>query len=349
MWFNDIIQVYKQSLNDSAHMSYDPSPIEAYVMNHATELGYDIGRSKVESADACRIWHDAKASTRENYDKLQQFRNELVEYKKRLDAFNGSVKDLREHLDSNKDICDSLELDKNGLEGIFTSGSLSRVSGGGGFGFIEPLLPPLRHPEFCFDSSDRRLPDLFFLVHDFASLCRHRLKKHSRTILVDMGAAFWCHEGINCSPLYIPLLYKKFGFHFDHIYAYEIDPKLPNEVYSQIRNDLRAAYHWYNVGVNASIESSKNPLKLLLDNYKEDDFVVIKLDIDTPWIEIPMVQLILDDQRLHKLVDAFYFEHHVFIKQLARPWGGTMKGSLKYSLQLFSSLREKGILAHSWI
>lgn len=77
----------------------------------------------------------------------------------------------------------------------------------------------------------------------------------------------------------------------------------------------------------------------------------MKLDIDTPSVEMPMVQHLLDSPELQKLVDVFYFEHHVFLEEMAYWWGmgNGMKGSVLDSLQLFATLREKGIDAHSWV
>ena len=42
-----------------------------------------------------------------------------------------------------------------------------------------------------------------------------------------------------------------------------------------------------------------------------EDYVVFKLDIDAPAIEIALVQQIMGDRELLALIDEFYFEHHV--------------------------------------
>jgi hypothetical protein len=86
-----------------------------------------------------------------------------------------------------------------------------------------------------------------------------------------------------------------------------------------------------------------------LEHFTEDDFVVIKLDIDTPRLEIPLAKQILEDDRLSNLVDMFYFEHHVHLKDLQRHWAGTMSGTLGESMNLFRKMREKGISAHYWV
>ena len=64
----------------------------------------------------------------------------------------------------------------------------------------------------------------------------------------------------------------------------------------------------------------------------------------------PLAHQLLDDKDgvYHKLVDQFYFEHHVHLGERAPWWGGSMKGTVQESLDLFGGLREKGIPAHFW-
>jgi hypothetical protein len=255
---------------------------------------------------------------------LQQFRSELEEYERRLQQYLQSAPtkdDLRLHMtDTDKTICDSLELHPMGLGGIFASGSLSELRGSSGF--VEPLITPLRHPKICFatDGEDL-LMEMGYLVHDFASMCRNNLKPTSRTIFVDMGAALDFHADTLSPAVYITKMYQAFGFHFDHIYAYEVRQKDPKDVYSRIPDDLKAAFHWYNVGVNATVDHPNNLLKMILDKYNEDDFIVVKLDIDSPRIENPMAEYVAsggNNDELARLIDTFYFEHHVHLAELAR-------------------------------
>lgn len=75
--------------------------------------------------------------------------------------------------------------------------------------------------------------------------------------------------------------------------------------------------------------------------------MVVKLDIDTPLVEMAMVQQLLDSPELLRLVDVFYFEHHVHLEELL-VWGPLVEGSVLSSLELFSKLRHKGVDAHYW-
>ena len=82
----------------------------------------------------------------------------------------------------------------------------------------------------------------------------------------------------------------------------------------------------------------------------DDGFVVLKIDIDTPEVELPLVKQILEDKDgiYHRLIDQFYFEHHVRLDEMKGWWGEELLESVKDSLDLFYSLRLKGIPAHFW-
>ena len=294
--------------------------------------------------------------------------------------------DLRDFFDdtgTNRDaVCDLLKLHPDGMAGIFPDpADLSRLStdhaGDDNDGiFLEPLLPPLRHPEFCFEydrreraentNADRtapednpfafepfandRLMDLGFLVHDFAAMCRHGLRKKSRTVFLDMGASLSFHGDEGSPALRLIRLYEKFGFVFDHVYGYELKHHDAGGVYDAIPDDLKASYHWYNVGVESSRDGSyRNPFAMIAETFGPDDFVVVKLDIDSTGIENPLAEQLANDPVLRSIVDVFYYEHHVALKELAIPWGEEIAGSMLGSMELFRDLRRHGIAAHYWV
>jgi hypothetical protein len=322
---------------------YIPASSEKYVRDHARKLGYDIAKAPVET---CKVWTDDAnvAVPKSMHDDLVTFRKELKEYNRLVEAFK-PISDLRLQLapeESNiEQVCQQVNM---GMKALFPSRQLSM----GASGLMEPLLPPFRHSDYCFDHTPTVMMDLSFLVHDFGAMCR-KLKRTSRTVLVDMGASLDFHGEATSPALYLTELYRKFGFSFDHIYAFEVTPKEPAQVFKKVPGHLMASYHWINVGVETNPTSMLNPLKMLLDNFNEDDFIVVKLDIDTASIEVPLAQQLLKDTALHALVDQFYFEHHVMLEELKGDWKKTMKGSVQDSLELFIGLREAGIAAHSWV
>ena len=133
--------------------------------------------------------------------------------------------------------------------------------------------------------------------------------------------------------------------------SFEISEKDPKNVYELLPRKYINSYHWINVGVSAEEGSKLNPLESIIKTLDEDDFVVVKLDIDTPAVELPLVcQLLQDKDGIYsKVIDQFYFEHHVHLGELKNNWGHNgMFGTVKDSLELFSKLRAKGIPAHYW-
>ena len=259
---------------------YEPSMVEKYVMDNAEgKLSYLnlTGHDGNTTAYGCGIWTDPTSTP--YYKQLRQFTTELRTYNTFVSKFKrNSPYDLRRDIreQGNHDVCDTLEVVKGGPLQIFQSGVLSRVGNDGGY--VEPLLPPLRHPDLCLNKA-LYVMDMRYIIQDFASLCR-KLKPHSRVVFVDMGAALDFHAGgkDNIMPaVYITQMYQKFGFHFDHIYAFELKQKDPADVYRRIPEDLRAAYHWFNVGVDSDPDSPNNPFNILLKNFDEDDFIVVKL------------------------------------------------------------------------
>lgn len=105
------------------------------------------------------------------------------------------------------------------------------------------------------------------------------------------------------------------------------------------------------LGASAEEEDRLNPLHSILKQFEEDDLIVVKLDIDTASIEVPLARQLLQggpNGAYHRLVDQFYFEHHVKLEELSRHWKNSSKGSVLDSLHLFQGLRKKGIPAHFW-
>ena len=101
-------------------------------------------------------------------------------------------------------------------------------------------------------------------------------------------------------------------------------------------------------GINAE-KDKLNPLQSIISKFDEDDLIIVKLDIDTADIELPLAYQLLEDDSVNKLVDHFYFEHHVHMKEIAANWNIAMKGSIQDSFELMNGLRKKGVAAHFWV
>lgn len=352
-------------LSTSSNGRYNPAPVEAYLMSHKEDL--ELTAKPPGFVVTCKIWKDKTATP--FYHQLQTFATELKDYFERIKSFrklHPAVKDVRHSIreksrnaNSNTDkhsVCQQVELHPNGLAGIFqSSGQLSQTTNAG---YIEPLLPPMRHPGLCLEEGVGVnlqkmdiLLSLEYLIHDWGELCR-RLKPHSRTIFVDMGASLIFHGVVHMESPTMQLLeqYRTFGIVFDHIYAYEVAATPAELVYTHLPPHLQSAFHWVNMGVSPDPNDQfmRNPFKMLLDNFDEDDLIVVKLDIDNPGIERLLVTQLEKSPDLSNLVDVFYFEHHVNQDELKMHWGSTAE-SVEYSFDLFHSLRKKGVAAHFWV
>lgn len=337
----------KQALPQQSQpfLSYEPAPIERFMLENATLLGYDKPRS-----EGCRIYNDPSLAGAALHGALRAFTADLDEYDLKVKELFSALPILDHRRQGGNSRCESVRLHPDGLPGIFKSGQLSRSTSG----YIEPLITPMRHPAACLSQKKlsinhlpfNRMNDLRYLVHDFEHMC-HAMKPTSRSVLVDMGASF----DRGSKMLYLIELYEKFGFPFDHIYAYEMTNIPASKVYKeQLPESLFSSFHWINVGVSSDPSSRLNPLKMLLEKYDEDDLIIVKLDIDAPDIEVPLAKQLLKDDRFVDLVDQFYFEHHVSMKEMDIFWEiGNLPETVKDTLQMFCDLRTKGIPAHFWI
>ena len=330
---------------------YLPADVEAYLMDHLEALGWDVPTGEVSG---CDIWKDESLTTKEVFQKMHGFHVDLGEYTKAVNQFKpipNLMKTIRANGGNNGShpICKTASIHPSGIQSLFPSKQLSLTTSG----FVEPLLTPMRHPDFCLvGTSDEILMTIDYLVHDFEAMCS-KLKPTSRLVLIDMGASFTYK--INGGKAMIDLIntYKKFGFYFDHIYGFEANFQEPGMLFKDLLPvDLIPSYHWINTGVMAGKDDKMNPLYSIVDKFEEDDFVVVKLDIDTDEIEVPLANQLLADEKLHKLVDQFYFEHHVHMKEMKNWWGRhnhwRNAGSLKDTFELMNGLRNKGVPAHFW-
>lgn len=95
---------------------------------------------------------------------------------------------------------------------------------------------------------------------------------------------------------------------------------------------------------------ARNPLEILRRIATPEDFVVLKLDIDTYPVEMAFIEQILSDDGLASLVDELFFEHHVTFEPLMPDWKKTAQpdASLEDSYEIFTRLRHMGIRAHGW-
>lgn len=344
----------EQKQSGGGGIIYKPARTEQYIYEHANgTLGYNL-----DFPQTCKIWKDPNVTNPKIHSDLVAYGNDVDAHKEALENFQ-HIPDLLESIkkadnyESKKDICKTARPHPEGLKALFPSNQLSSLlssDSAAASQYIEPILPPMRSHHFC----QKRHPSLMlldYLVHDFEAMCL-KLKPTSKRILIDMGASLNFHRSGAQPIVELMQLYEKFGFNFDHIYAFERDQKDPNNVLGkQLPEKYLPSYHWMNVGVSAEEGHRFNPLHSIVKAFDEDDLIVVKLDIDTPHIELPLAKELLEDKDgvYGKLVDQFYFEYHVRMGDMAGYWGRkNVKDSVMDSIELFRGLREKGIPAHFW-
>ena len=103
---------------------------------------------------------------------------------------------------------------------------------------------------------------------------------------------------------------------------------------------------------NQSVDATeRSALGTLLRHARPKDYVVFKLDIDTPEVEKQIIDLFLSDEgrKYTDLIDEFFFEYQ-----------GSLTGGDPYDLDregarvtegilMMQRLRKMGIRAHSWV
>jgi hypothetical protein len=209
--------------------------------------------------------------------------------------------------------------------------------------FIEPLAGLTRSPLYCMDNS-QVVSKEYLLISD-----SH--KNASRAFLFDMGASLFNSGSGGPSQAWFEEQYGvKKGVRWDGIYAWEAQPLDASVVWQDIPDHLKPIYHWHNVPVTAgALEEPDNPLRVIMEITKPEDFVLVKLDIDNSEIENKLVQHILANEVLSSLIDEFFFEHHVNTQPMHMYWGNSMKETLSDTYDIFTRLRKKGVMAHPWV
>ena len=136
--------------------------------------------------------------------------------------------------------------------------------------------------------------------------------------------------------------------------------------WSKVPPKLRRKITLFNRPASANPLSPDNPVAKLVSECRVEDFCVLKIDVDTPQVELPWVQQILQCHDVSARIDEFFFEHHVhglmekkyhcdretLVKDPKACIGfgsDKVSGSYADTYSLLSELRYRGIRAHSWV
>ena len=155
----------------------------------------------------------------------------------------------------------------------------------------------------------------------------------------------------------IPLFHDMFRRNciaFDATWAWEAKRFDPAKWWKHVPEDMKPRLTFYNEPVNLTDASF---LGVLESTARVEDYVVVKLDIDTPWLEKAILEQLLERPRLARLVDELFFEFHFLVDD--RPacpgestcWRhkGLAPDTVHEALSFMQRLRQHGIRAHFWV
>tara|TARA_B100000780_G_scaffold253311_1_gene200866 strand:- start:101 stop:457 length:357 start_codon:yes stop_codon:yes gene_type:complete len=117
---------------------------------------------------------------------------------------------------------------------------------------------------------------------------------------------------------------------------------------------VRAKTRFFEVPVtegelDEALAGKPNPasfLQMLAVACKPEDFVVVKLDIDTPAIEQTIIAVLAQRPDLAALIDELFFEYHFYFDGLDFGWKNVTQGDVDTAIGTMYRLRSLGIRAH---
>ena len=156
--------------------------------------------------------------------------------------------------------------------------------------------------------------------------------------------------------LYIYIVSQN-GFSFDHIYAWEYTEIKPAEYWKTVPRKLVPYLSFYNVPVSKDANSSSSVINTIESIAHKEDFVTLKLDIDTSDIELPILADMLRRPGVASLIDEFFFEFHFRCEIMTKWWNIPLNETTPihgfeldrpHVMDVFQKLRYMGIRSHFW-
>jgi hypothetical protein len=186
---------------------------------------------------------------------------------------------------------------------------------------------------------------------------------HDKYLYFDAGASSWTKGAGGPSLEYFTNMWPRHGIVFDEIYAFEATTPA-DKFYQTVPNLFwsdRTMYQKAYVSSRLEDDTSSTPFipRFIQDHATIQDYVIFKLDIDSPGVEEASIDYLLqqNNSNAHLWIDELFWEHHIYDNPFMRhywyPSGNrrinqtdpTMRGSYNKFLRL----RQLGIRAHSWV
>ena len=154
----------------------------------------------------------------------------------------------------------------------------------------------------------------------------------------------------------IPLLFAMASRNcitFDQVYAWEAREGRffhPSQWSKQVPSNLRSRVTYFNEPVNLSRTSFFGVLEAAA---RPEDYVVLKVDIDTPWLEKRIIETVSAEPALAARVDELFFEYHLKLDdgtRVPKAWEQFFsKDTIAEGIGLMQRLRRQGIRSHWWV
>jgi hypothetical protein len=220
--------------------------------------------------------------------------------------------------------------------------------------YIEPLVGILRHPGNFLQNnlSEYKGRKDYMLVDKWALHNLHtRYRRVDKTShFFDLGASTYTAGAGGSSQNWFVGLGDCLCIPFDFFRMWEMTPLHPHHFWKRVPGRLHSNYMWYNYGLSAEPGNYSNPLNHLLAKVRYEDPVVVKVDFDTPALEIKLIETVMSTPDVYRRIDELFFEHHVDMPLIKVPWR-TYNTTCQFqcTADVFLTLRQRGIRAHSWI
>jgi len=221
---------------------------------------------------------------------------------------------------------------------------------------LEPLVGLLRSPRFLCGAAWNPSKDFAHLMDvDFLVLADSNsanLASDAKRIFFYAGGTVFQH-----AMSWFAEAYAERGIEFDHIYVWEAN-EVPKEKYwagtsaaQRAKWEPRLTFYSGTYATADPNDVENNVLERIKKECRREDFCAFKLDIDTPSVELALVQQLRDSKEAQAKIDEFFFEHHITNKIMSYFWGSppNTNGTFQDSYELFTDLRNKGVRAHSWV
>eukprot|EP00891_Asterochloris_glomerata_P007234 jgi/Astpho2/7234/Aster-x1426 len=214
---------------------------------------------------------------------------------------------------------------------------------------VEPLVGLLRHPfghphcytpEFMEYNIENRSHLLAMPMSAPLSAKIFPGKKY----LLDLG----CGGSYGSSLAWFVDKYHMRGLDFDEVWGWEAAQVDATAFWASVPPDVMPKLHFYNAYVSDDFKSPANPVNIISSIVQPGDMVVVKLDIDTEWLEQAIMGALMERHLLSVLAELYFEQHFSGTDEMNPYFGYDLKTTLKDTMHNFVSLRRRGIRIHYW-